>query len=611
MATSEHEARFPVISFARRMLRERPLRLALIVLCSTVASVLEGIGLTALVPLLDLVQGSQTPTASSVGTLGSMMLRAFDWVGIGFELGPLLGVVFAIMLVSQSVVLLQQKVTLGTAYAFEAGLRERLYAAVFRAGWPFFLKEKSSELLNALTTEAGRARSAFTDLAALMTNGLLATVYVAVAVAISLPMTALVATGGVVVTTALRFRVARGRDYGHAATEGNAELQGEALEHLSGAKLIKASAAEAITLERFAEKARWLAGLYYRAGMNRHMIKVSYDIASLSLVFLGILAASMYLHVPLSSLLVFLFIFYRLSPRLNNMIVARHEILVLLPGLAVIDQEVGRAEAVAEPTGGEPVAPLERAIELRDVSFGYAPDRLVVRALDIEIPRGKTTAIVGPSGVGKTTVIDLVMKLVEPTGGEILVDDRPLAALDTTQWRGRIGYVGQDPVMFHASVRENIAWATPDASAEDVAAAARFAHADEFVGQLSQGYETLVGDRGTRLSGGQKQRLALARAVLRGPDILILDEATSALDPESERAIQQAISSARDSMTVVTVTHRLATVRDADLIYVLDNGSVVEHGIWDDLMAANGRFAELKRLQDLEGKEAPVTRTSP
>jgi ATP-binding cassette subfamily C protein len=209
------------------------------------------------------------------------------------------------------------------------------------------------------------------------------------------------------------------------------------------------------------------------------------------------------------------------------------------------------------------------------------------------------TAIVGTSGAGKSTLADLIMGLIEPQDGAVLIDDVPLDAERLHAWRGCIGYVAQETFLFNDTVRANLLWAYPGATEDELRTALRLAAADDFVARLPDGMETVLGDRGVRLSGGEQQRLALARALLRKPSVLILDEATSNLDSENERRIQGAIEALHGGITIVAITHRLSTIRNADIIYVLENGRVIETGDWTSLTAGGtGRFLELCKAQD-------------
>jgi subfamily B ATP-binding cassette protein MsbA len=249
---------------------------------------------------------------------------------------------------------------------------------------------------------------------------------------------------------------------------------------------------------------------------------------------------------------------------------------------------------------GEGTARFEREVLFDRVSFRYGRGDPVLSEVSFALPRGRVVALVGPSGAGKTTLADLLPRFHDPTGGQITMDGVPLTRLTRSSIRALMGVVSQDTVLLNDTVYANITYGSPGATRQQVEAAAQAANADLFLSQLPEGYETLLGERGTRLSGGQRQRIAIARALLRDPPILILDEATSALDTESERLVQQAIDRLMADRTVLVIAHRLATVRDADEIVVLDQGRVVQRGTHEQLFRSGGLY---RRLYDLQFRD--------
>ena len=248
-------------------------------------------------------------------------------------------------------------------------------------------------------------------------------------------------------------------------------------------------------------------------------------------------------------------------------------------------------------SGRRQVVPVRGDVRLEAVSFHYANGLPVLREVTIEAPAGRTTAIVGPTGSGKTTVIKLLLRFYDPTGGRVTLDGTDLRDLDLACLRGAIGLVSQDVFLFHGSVRENIAYGTFDASMERIVAAARTAEAHEFIERLPESYETVVGERGQKLSGGQRQRISIARALLKDPPVLVLDEATSSVDNETEAAIQRSLARIEEGRTTIIIAHRLSTVRHADRIHVLENGAPVEAGNHEELLRRNGLYASLWRVQ--------------
>jgi len=591
--------RVSVSSFLRRVFRDQPLRFTLVVVTLGAVGLLEGAGVALLIPLLNLASAPSTGQVQAAGRSGQVVSHVLSLLDLPFNLVTVLLFTLSIVLLQQAMTAVQQKLTWGSIYGFEASLRKGLYAKVFEANWPFFVETKSSDLMNALTVEANRASTAYLYLTQMLGAGFVVFVYVLLALFLSWQMTLIIAVVGLVLAVVLRGRVSMGADFGLQVTQTNADLQSESAEHIAGAKLVKGTASEAATTKRFAQLADILAHVQYRAGMNQTWLKIFYDTASSLGIFLGIYLAVARFHMSIASLIVFLFIFYRISPRLSNLQSQQHTVLSFLPSAARVDELHARATRFEEPDGDVRIERFERAVTFDDVSFSYTGDRLALADVDLQVPHGKIVAIVGPSGAGKTTVVDLLMALIVPTTGQVSVDGVALPRLERCSWRARIGYVAQDSWFFNASVRENITGGREDITGEEVRAAARLANADEFIEQLPEEYDTVTGDRGVRLSGGQRQRLALARAIVRHPDLLILDEATSALDAESETKILAAVDQVAQQCTVVIVTHRLAAVRSAGTIYLMEKGRVVEKGTWAELSAPGHRFAELRALQEL------------
>ncbi|HEX6912646.1 MAG TPA: ABC transporter ATP-binding protein, partial [Longimicrobium sp.] len=270
------------------------------------------------------------------------------------------------------------------------------------------------------------------------------------------------------------------------------------------------------------------------------------------------------------------------------------------PGLAAADRAFELLDApveVFDQPGALPVDAFREAVRFEGVGFEYAPGSPVLRDIEMSIRPGEVVALVGPSGAGKSTLADLLPRFYDPTSGRITLDGRDVRTLKLKDLRALLGIVTQETILFHDTVRANIAYGRNDATQAEVEAAARAANAHEFISQLPERYDTVLGEKGTRLSGGQRQRIAIARALLRNPPILILDEATSALDTESERLVQQAIEELMAHRTVLVIAHRLSTVRRADQIVVVDAGRIVERGTHDELVARGGLY---RRLYDMQ-----------
>jgi len=282
----------------------------------------------------------------------------------------------------------------------------------------------------------------------------------------------------------------------------------------------------------------------------------------------------------------------QLAPDANKARTAAAAIFTLLDRVPPID---------SSSPDGRKLTDVDGRVEFKDVKFAYPnrPDVQVLRGLNFSLEPGKTLALVGASGCGKSTVIQLLERFYNPSAGQILLDGVDVRELNLHWLREQIGLVGQEPVLFATSILENIRYGKPDATMAEVEAAAKAANAASFINELPDGYNTQVGERGTQLSGGQKQRIAIARALVRNPKVLLLDEATSALDSESEKIVQAALDHAREGRTTIVIAHRLSTITTSDCIAVIDAGVVVESGTHAELMDLKGRYYELVRAQAL------------
>jgi len=259
----------------------------------------------------------------------------------------------------------------------------------------------------------------------------------------------------------------------------------------------------------------------------------------------------------------------------------------------ILDQD----DEVRNRAAGQRLEPARGQIALHDVRFSYVAGEPVLRGITLTVEPGEIVALVGSSGGGKSTLMDMIPGFYHPDSGQVKIDGHDLHDLNLAALRRNMGIVTQEVILFHDTIRNNIAYGLSDVPLDDVRAAARAANADDFIMGLPNGYDTVIGDRGLKVSGGQRQRLSIARAILRNPPILLLDEATSALDTESEQLVQEAIDRLMQDRTTVVIAHRLSTIQNVDRIYLLEKGEVVQVGTHDELLAAGGRYRELYEMQ--------------
>jgi subfamily B ATP-binding cassette protein MsbA len=570
------------------------------------ASVMDGLTFVLLIPFLrTLFRLQALPEAG-----GSLVERVLANVA-----GPLLVAVSPERALRNVVLVLLGALVLKNVLAYSAALssvaiqehvvrdlRVRLFGHLQTLPLGFFQHTRGGQLLARVINDTDQVKTAVTAaLASLLQNASLIVVYVAILVGLSWRLTLLALVSAPLLVLINRPVVGKVRLRSREQADQRGELTSLVSELVASIKLVRAYVAEAFETERF----RKLADRYRRGVLRAQRYAlltspVSEVFGGAVIVLILVVGTQLALRqtgaLRPEVLIAFIFVALRLMSPVKS--VANYP-TAMAGALAAADRvfEVLDLAAAEGDGAGELPARFDERIEYRAVSFAYNGQAPVLAGVDFTVRRGQVAAVVGPSGAGKTTLVDLLPRFYEPTHGAILLDGVPITQFTRTTLRALMGIVSQETILLNDTVFANIAYGRSDFTLEQVQAAARAANAHDFVSQLPDGYATILGERGTRLSGGERQRIAIARALLRDPPILILDEATSALDMESERLVQEAIDRLMAHRTTFVIAHRLATVQHADLIIVLAEGRIVERGTHATLYAANGLY---RRLHDMQ-----------
>jgi ATP-binding cassette, subfamily C, bacterial len=564
-------------------------------------SLSEGIGIALLLPTLQ-VAGFNMAGQGEAGRYAAMLSNGLMAIGLHPSLILMLGIF--VTLVGARTVLgqIQNVGVYGVQQEVEHHLRSRVYHSIADANWLFVCRSRATDFTHALTHEIYRIGNGTNLVLVLAGEVVTIALYMILAFAVSAGMTVLVLLSGAILTFVFRGRTHAIEAQGEEVSNTNKSLYSAIIEHLQSLKAAKTYGAEERNFSIFSN----LSAEVVRANMDGSRQQATaaalYELGSVLILALVVFVSIRVLAVPPASILILLLLFARVMPRTMGAQQHYRAFVNSIPSFANLIGIEARCKAAAEPTSHQhDRMSLTSELATENISFTYSEGRVpAVRDLSLVIPAGKVVALVGPSGAGKSTIADILMGLVLPDSGTLRLDGRPLGPEGVRGWRDQIGYVAPDTFLFHDTIRANLKWARPDASEDEMLAALRQASVFDFVAGLKDGLDTVVGDRGMMVSQGERQRLALARAFLRRPSMLILDEATNSLDSENEGRVLDAIESRRGELTVVLIAHRLSTIRWADLIYVVEGGAVVESGDWSSLSSIrDGRFRALWEAQSL------------
>lgn len=584
-----------VVNFIAELFKKYPRLCIANILINVAMSIFGVLSLFCLSPIIDIFLHPDMKNLSLITLKVTAVMQAF---GIPVSLISLVSILMLFVLIGSALQVLGYQFSTRIRVIIMRDVITGAFRDFFGARWGFFSSSEQGTLYNTFYREMNTLGNGFNGLGVMFASAIQLLILLAVPFYISWKVTLVCFLFGIMLSTVSIFFSRMAYNLGRKSMETANKLTGFIFENISFAKLVLGYGNQ----KKVVEDVRRTYDTHQKYGVRLLVLNYAIPIGyrPLGVVVVGIvLVTSQWFAVPLSEVAVLLLALFQVTISLGNIIGQKNLISGIIPSYEQIQALRRQASQMRQPSGNMQFIDFLKEIRIKDLSFGYPGHPLILDNIDLIIPKGKMVAFVGGSGAGKSTLIDILFGFHNPDKGEVSVDGTSLFKYDIFSYRRKLGYVPQESALFNMSIRDNLLWADPQATQGEIEEACRLAHAQEFIVRFPQGYETVVGDRGVRLSGGQVQRLALARAFLRKPQILILDEATSSLDSYSETMIQESVEAMAKRTTVVVVAHRLSTIRHADIIYVLSHGKIIEQGTYEGLMHSGVVFPGMVRFQEL------------
>ena len=580
---------FRFVSASRR-------KMGLMAVFAVLGAVFQGASVGLLLPALEIAENPDVTTGT--GPLWQVINGVYDPLGLPIKLISLLLGVLLLIMIGQLMIYGQKHLGAAMSEDLVAGLRHQAFTAFMRSDLSFHQSLRTGTLTNTLTQDLQRTGATFDSLMEMITRAILMAMFTATLFLVSWP-TAFVAIGIVLVAALLiQFLVQISKRLGKQMVETHKAFHGFAAERVESARLVKVSNSQERDSRRFHEIVKSVASvrvLHLRRGAQiRLILEPSLAAGGIVATYLGLT----YFSMTLPELAAFLYVLVRIVPEAHSLNRSRFNVAGYINHFHNAMSLIQEAEDQTTVTGGtKPCSGPRGSIVMEGVSYSYDGSTPVLQDIDLTMEANQLTAIVGRSGVGKSTMLDLLVRLTDPSQGRVLFDGVDVREFDLMSLRKEVALVSQDILLFNDTVLDNIRYGRPDASEEEVVEAAVQANAHDFIQNLPEGYNTLLGPRGMTVSGGERQRIALARALLQKPSVMLLDEVTSNLDAESEQLIQESVFRAAQDRTLIAVTHRLSTIQRADKVVVLEEGRIVEEGPPEVLASEKGLFQRHMELE--------------
>ena len=567
----------PLFDLITGLNNESKLQFVVLLFLVIILAILNSFSIFTIAPVVDVLMENQPEDYSSF-TKVLINLFNLETLTVAFSF-----IFFGISIILAGVgTVIVQYMVFKIKYSVIVHIMSDAFTQLFKSKFSFFSESDMGELLNSFQRESDKIGGAIGNIAKFGANLLQVILFLAVPFYISYKLTLIFICCALIMCIPIWILNRRVYPLGVLNTETANSVSGILHQSFSAAKLIIAYGNQIVTSKR------------YKSLFNDHAnVSIPFQtiVFAVSILFmpLGMCAAliSIYwgylLGISLSEMAMILFAFFRMMPIAGSLFQIRAEIIGFIPAFEQLERLTSNAKKYEEYYSSKIFKNFKDQISFEDLSFSYTKPNLVLKNINMQFNKNETTALVGRSGSGKTTIGDILLGLYHPTSGIIKIDNNEYQSFNINSFRKHVGYVPQEPFLFDMSIKENMLWSKPNVTDKEIWEVLKLANLYDFVKNLKDQLNTIMGERGGKISGGQRQRMALARAMLRKPKILLLDEATSALDNESEKLIQSAINNLASKTTIVIIAHRLSTIKNVDQVYVLDQGSILEQGSYKEL----------------------------
>ena len=540
-----------------------------VVLCLILAGLAETLGIGALLPLITLiVEGQETPDT----LLADSIFKLYEFLGVAPILPNLLMTIVVAISVKAAIVFLAMRYVSYVATDVTRDFRLRLIKALMKARWNYFTGLSVGKISNTISSEAARAGHSYMLAGRTLAAFIQSLIYVAIAFMVSWKVSLVAIVMGIFMAFLLKGFIGMARKAGTAMTEHTNVMLAGLNESLMGIKPLKAMGQEKHYIDNLDHNTRQVMQAQKKQALSSLSMQIIYEPIAVALLACGLFYVLSYTQIGVESVLLLAFLFYRLMTHTNLLQNFYQNMVQNEAAVWGMQKEIAAAEGVEEIlSSGQDSPNFNDKISFQDVSIYYDQDNPIFQNFSAEIPKNKITALYGPSGIGKTTLVDCLLKLVKMNDGAITFDGTPSENIDTKALRQKVGYVPQETFLFHDSIHNNVILENTDFTEDDVKNALHQAGASDFVQELAEGIHTVVGERGGKLSGGQRQRIALARALIRNPALLILDESTSGLDAQTEDTILKTLKDISQNRMIIIISHNPKILDIADHIINLEN----------------------------------------